>query len=66
MIVQRKSVVSGKEHQMDLPITAEQIVAYQKGTLVQHAFPNLTPAEREFFLTGVTAEEWQATFGEEE
>ena len=66
MIVERKSTISGKVHQMDLPITAEQIVAYQKGTLIQHAFPNLTPDQREFFMTGITAEEWDAAFGEEE
>ena len=30
-----------------------------RGALVQEAFPNLSAAEREFILTGITAEEWE-------
>jgi len=33
---------------------------------IQYAFPNLTTAEREFFMTGITEEEWNAMFPDDE
>jgi hypothetical protein len=51
---------------MDLPVTQEQIISYENGALLQNAFPNLSSSEREFFKSGITDEEWQSTFGEEE
>lgn len=41
--------------------------AYEvEGKHIQDAFPFLTDNEREFILTGITAEEWDELFGEEE
>lgn len=65
MRVERTSMISGKVHVMELEITWEQINNYANGTLLQDAFPNLTDAEREFFKTGITDEEWRRTFGDE-
>jgi hypothetical protein len=48
---------------MDLDVTAEEIARYESGTLLQEAFPRLSPAEAEFFKTGITPEEWAKTFG---
>ena len=62
MHVTRKSQLSGIEDTHDLPITEEQMHAFETGTLVQKAFPHLTPPDREFILTGVTPEEWAKTF----
>jgi hypothetical protein len=59
MNITRKSMVSGEVHTLDLPVTAEQMAAYEVGALLQDAFPNLAPPEREFILTGITPEEWQ-------
>ncbi len=64
MIVTRRSPFTGVVHQMDLPITQEQVDAWQSGTLIQHAFPDLTADQREFLLTGITPDEWADTFGE--
>jgi len=36
--------------------------AWQKGKLIQNAMPYLTPSEREFLMTGITAEEWDNVF----
>lgn len=47
-------------------IHARQWDAWQNGALIQNAMPELTADEREFLLTGMTPEEWDATFGEEE
>lgn len=68
MKVTRKSKLSGKEHVMDLPVTQEQLDRYATGNfLVQDVFPNLDADQREFLITGITPEEWDATFsgGEE-
>lgn len=66
MQITRTSIVSGKTRTMDLPITAEQMQAYEAGALIQNAFPNLTDDQREFILTGISAEEWDETFPEED
>tara|TARA_Y100000310_G_C20107757_1_gene545688 strand:- start:60 stop:260 length:201 start_codon:yes stop_codon:yes gene_type:complete len=64
MIITRISPFTGNTHTMNLPITQEQIGDYQQGTLLQDAFPQLSPDEREFFKTGITPEEWDKFFGE--
>jgi hypothetical protein len=38
--------------------------AYLEGALLQNAFPNLSPGEREFIKTGITDEEFAAFVGE--
>lgn len=51
------SPFTGKIHIKDLPITEEQIEAWHNGALIQHAFPNLPPEDREFIKSGITEEE---------
>ena len=58
MIVKRKSLCSGIEREIDLPITRAQMDAFSDGVLVQDAFPHLTNEQREFILTGITPDEW--------
>lgn len=62
--VTRVSPFTGQVHTKFLSITEEQIAAYQSGVLLQNAFPNLTPGEREFFKTGITDEEWDNLFSQ--
>jgi hypothetical protein len=67
MIITRHSPLTGKLNEMDLPISEDQIRLYQQGgILVQQAFPNLTPDQREFFKTGYTPEDWDLMFPEED
>ena len=66
MLIERKSMVSGKIHAMDLDVTQEQMDAWSAGMYIQDAMPQLSDGEREFLMTGITQEEWDATFGEEE
>lgn len=66
MLVTRKSFISGVERTLDIPVTQEQLDAWDSGVLAQIAFPNLTADQREFIMTGVTAEEWDATMKEDE
>lgn len=67
MLIERISDLSGLPHTMELPITVEQIERWQKsGELVQRAFPHLNSEQREFLMTGITSEEWEACFPEED
>ena len=65
MLVKRRSIFSGKISEMDLPVTEEQLAEFKSNgpRMIQDIFPNLTNSQREFIKTGVTQEEWDATFG---
>jgi hypothetical protein len=69
MLVERKSRVSGLVHALDLNITPEQLARvdsrFESGELIQNIVPHLSVDEREFLMTGITGEEWTATFGED-
>lgn len=54
----RISLFSGKENTMDIDVTEEQLNNWQRGALIQDALPDLTPAEREFLISGMTEDEW--------
>lgn len=41
----------------------EAVKVYNKGALIQDAFPFLSAAEREFLISGITPEEWDRMFG---
>lgn len=65
MLITRRSIISGIERTIDLPVTTDQLNAYMyEGILLQNAFPDLTPDQREFILTGTTPEEWDEAFPE--
>ena len=59
MELYRTSMFSGVEHQMDLPITVAQLRRWEEGGLIQDVFPDLTRAQREFIMSGITEDEWQ-------
>jgi hypothetical protein len=66
--VTRKSILSGKTNTMSLDITQETLDNYEQvgGMLVQAIFPNLNKEEREFLISGITPDEWNNTFGDDE
>jgi len=66
MLIERTSMISGKTNSMELPITNAQLDRWTGGELIQDVFPDLEIDQREFLMTGITAEEWNRTFGEEE
>lgn len=67
MLISKTSRISGKYHTMELPITLEAFIAWRDSTTsIQDAFPQLTPNQREFLLSGVTQEEWDAAFPDED
>jgi len=64
MKVTRKSPLSGVIMQMDLDVTREQLISWEKGELVQDAMPHLTPDERQFIISGISPYEWRFKFGD--
>jgi hypothetical protein len=66
MQITRTSPLSGITRTREFEISEEQLSRYMRGALIQEAFPHLTPDEREFILTGITEEEWDEAFLEEE
>lgn len=68
MIITRKSQLDGVERSMDLNVTIDQMNEFISSDRrhIQDIFPNLSPPEREFILTGITPEQWTETFGSPE
>jgi hypothetical protein len=69
--VWKSSIVSEKEHRMILAISSKEFKSglrrWSMGELIQNCFPSLDASEREFLITGITPEEWDANdTGEEE
>ena len=53
--------VTKKSYSLIVPTNG--LVAYHKGEYVQEAFSNVSPAEREFIISGVSPEGWKQMFG---
>lgn len=66
MKVTRKSPISGEVNELEVPCTPEQLKAWQKGTFIQRAMPDVPAELREFLMTGITPEEWDSLFGGDE
>lgn len=64
MIVIRTSILSGITRTKEFDITDQQYNAWRDGALIQNVMPHLNDDEREFLISGATAEEWEA-FNEE-
>lgn len=58
MLIERKSMFTGKINVMDLDVTHDELERWRDGELIQKVFPHLTTDEREFLMTGTTPEEW--------
>jgi len=66
MLVERTSIISGITRAIELEITNEQMLKWFQGTPVQIAMPHLSIDEREFIISGISKEEWEETFKNEE
>lgn len=64
MKITRKSPYSGAVRVMDIDVTQEQLERWHDGELIQNVMPHLTVNEREFIISGMTEDEWNAAFGE--
>lgn len=66
MMITRTSPFTGITRTKDILVTEEQLDRWQAGELIQNAMPNLSADDREFVMTGITAEEWDEAFGEDD
>ena len=66
MVIKKVSQLSGIEHTREIDVTPEQIKVWQGGMWIQTAMPNVSVEDREFIMTGITQEEWDEAFKEEE
>lgn len=66
MLIEKTSIYSGQTRTLDLDVTLDEYAEWKAGTPIQNAMPRLNADEREFVMTGVTAEEWEQMFGSEE
>lgn len=64
MRIARKSQLTGKVRIQTLDVTPEEMTAWCHGTYAQDAFPRLDADEREFIMTGITADEWEAAYAD--
>ena len=67
MYIKRKSVISGIERTRSIPVNPDDYFAWQSGIgNIQDLMPYLTDDDREFILSGITPEEWDEAFAENE
>lgn len=69
----RVSLFDGKIYTVEIPLAPDLFYAAleswngvsggKSNFLIQEAFPTLSPAHREFIMTGCTDEAWQKMFG---
>jgi hypothetical protein len=64
--IERVSPASGVACDWYMPLTEDQLDAHVGGQAIDIAMPQLTAAEREFILTGITGEEWDLLFPRQE
>lgn len=64
--ISMRSPVTGDMNFQMLPITREQVEAWEGGQLIQDVMPHLTSDEREFLMNGMTKECWDILGGDNE
>lgn len=67
MLIKRYCVFNHKVQEMDIPVTHERLDMWTSGGgLIQDIFPDLSPDQREFLLTGTLPGQWSQFIGEED
>lgn len=66
VVVTNISTLTGAMHHLEIDIDFDSFIQsltdWMEGGLIQDCFPELTPDEREFLISGVTADEWESRF----
>lgn len=65
MLIKRTSIVSGITREKELAVTLNDFKRIEAGEHIQNVLPHLNDDEREFILTGITSDEWDALFSDE-
>lgn len=65
--VSKRSIATGKMNTKIVSLIVEDYIEWVDGKkVIQDAMPYLSPDDREFLLTGILPNEWDAMFGGEE
>jgi hypothetical protein len=64
--VTKRSGMSREVHTLTMELTREAYEKWLQGGMIQNVLPHLTPDEREFLMTGITAAEWAYIFKDDE
>lgn len=63
MLIRRVSAISGIERERDIPLDPNDMLMWKMGMgNIQELMPYLTDIDREFILSGITADEWEEAF----
>lgn len=70
-VITRRSDLTGVTRSMTMPIPVEKWERWlrmvpSERPLIQDYFPELNEDQREFILTGITPEEWNDAFGDDD
>lgn len=66
MQITRVSSLTDITQTKDIDVTQEQIDKWQAGMHIQNAMPHLSSEDREFIMSGITPEEWNMAFPDED
>ena len=67
MLITKKSIISGVTTSREIDILPEDLKRWEAGcVLIQSFFPHLSADDREFLMSGITPEEWEEHFSEED
>lgn len=63
MLITKTSILTFKKHTRDINVTSEQLQRHADGEMIQDVCPHLSNEDREFLISGITPEEWNACMG---
>jgi hypothetical protein len=58
MLIERRSILTGQTTVKEINVTEEQLQLWLNGMVIQSAMPHLSKEDREFLISGITADEW--------
>lgn len=66
MLITRIHALTGQAVSKDIDVTPQQLRLWNAGELIQIVMPHLSADDREFLITGLSAEEWDRVHPNEE
>ena len=66
MMITRTSPVTGEVRTLEIMCSEADYKAWENGALIQNVMSYLTPAEREYIISGATQADWDMLFKDTE
>jgi hypothetical protein len=64
MRIAKQSMLTGNITTREIPVTNWQIIRWRDGENIGNVMPDVSLEDREFIKTGITPEEWDTFWGE--